>query len=174
MRGLKRSRGRRAFTLLELMTVVFIIGILAAVAIPMLARYLVKSKTTEAALNLRKIYDGEISYYNEEVTTASGGVVSKSFVEAPSTPGSPGPNKNFGNFSTPAWGAIKFAPDGPVLFTYQVVTSGVGNAAAFTARAMGDIDGDSVTSLFERVGSVDSNTGEVVGGGALFTLDELE
>ena len=37
-----------------------------------------------------------------------------------------------------------------------------------------DIDGDGNSSLFERIGTVDSRSGEVLGGGALYSLDELE
>jgi prepilin-type N-terminal cleavage/methylation domain-containing protein len=75
-----RKTPRRGFTLLELMVVVFIIGILSAVAIPLLSRYMKRSKTVEAALSLRKIYDGEVSYFQEDQLTGAGSVVPKQFV----------------------------------------------------------------------------------------------
>jgi type IV pilus assembly protein PilA len=169
-----RSPDVLGFTLMELMTVVFIIGILAAVAVPMLVRYMTKAKTAEAHFNLRKIYDGEVGYYEEERTDSSGHVLSKAFISLARTPTTPGQNKLFGNFSTEGWEAIKFAADGPVQYGYSVVASGTGTVAAFTARAEGDLDGDGTLSIFERVGSVDPESGEVQGGGAIFTLEELE
>lgn len=159
---------------MELMTVVFIIGILAATAIPIVGKYLLKAKTTEASLNIRKIYDGEVAYYQEERTNQLGIVISKEFINLSRTPTFPTQQKQYGDFAREDWASIKFAADGPVLYAYSVAASGIGTSAAFTARAEGDIDGDGQTSLFERVASVNATTGEVEGGGALYTLDELE
>ena len=51
------------FTLIELMIVVAIIGILAAIAIPNFLKYQAKAKTSEALSNLKGIFTSEISYF---------------------------------------------------------------------------------------------------------------
>ena len=56
---------QQGFTLIELMIVVAIIGILAAIAIPNFLKFQAKSKTSEARTNLAAIFTGETSYFSE-------------------------------------------------------------------------------------------------------------
>jgi type IV pilus assembly protein PilA len=58
-------KGKKGFTLIELMIVVAIIGILAAIAIPNFLKFQAKSKQSEAKSNLGAIFTGEISYFGE-------------------------------------------------------------------------------------------------------------
>ena len=74
-----RNAGSKAFTLIELMIVVAIIGILAAVAVPAFMKYIRRSKTVEATMNIRKLFDSSVSYYEAEHATAAGAVVSRQF-----------------------------------------------------------------------------------------------
>jgi prepilin-type N-terminal cleavage/methylation domain-containing protein len=58
----KFQKNNKGFTLIELMIVVVIIGILAALAIPRFMTASTKSKTGEAQLILKQIYTMERSY----------------------------------------------------------------------------------------------------------------
>jgi type IV pilus assembly protein PilA len=62
---IKKMRDRKGFTLIELMIVVAIIGILAAIAIPNFLKFQAKSKQSEAKTNLKAVYTAQTSYFGE-------------------------------------------------------------------------------------------------------------
>jgi type IV pilus assembly protein PilA len=62
----KLIHSKKGFTLIELMIVVAIIGILAAIAIPNFLKYQAKSKQSEAKTNLKGIFTSETAYYAEQ------------------------------------------------------------------------------------------------------------
>ena len=62
---LKSLRKQEGFTLIELMIVVAIIGILAAIAIPNFLQYQMKSRQSEAKTNLGAIKTSEVSWQGE-------------------------------------------------------------------------------------------------------------
>ncbi|MBU8895979.1 prepilin-type N-terminal cleavage/methylation domain-containing protein [Corallococcus sp. M34] len=59
-------RKKGGFTLIELMIVVAIIGILAAIAIPNFIRFQAKSKQSEAKTNLKALYTSQKAYFGEK------------------------------------------------------------------------------------------------------------
>jgi len=63
---------KKGFTLIELMIVIAIIGILAAVAIPMYADYTKKSRTSEAPGNLKEISKMQIAFREDPAGGAGG------------------------------------------------------------------------------------------------------
>ena len=57
-----RIKGQKGFTLIELMIVVAIIGILAAIAIPNFLQYQLRARQSEARTNLAAIKTSEVSF----------------------------------------------------------------------------------------------------------------
>ena len=64
LKGMKQA----GFSLVELMVVVGIIGILAAIAVPKLQQFTAKSKQSEARVNLKSIDTMQQAYYAENTT----------------------------------------------------------------------------------------------------------
>jgi type IV pilus assembly protein PilA len=65
---LSMLKGKKGFTLIELMIVVAIIGILAAIAIPNFLKFQAKSKQSEAKTNLAGIFTAQTAYFGEQNT----------------------------------------------------------------------------------------------------------
>ena len=68
MLSMMKRKDKKGFTLIELMIVVAIIGILAAIAIPNFLKFQAKSKQSEAKTNLKAIYTAQTGYYGENNT----------------------------------------------------------------------------------------------------------
>jgi type IV pilus assembly protein PilA len=117
------------FTLIELMIVVAIIGILAAIAIPNFLRFQLKAKTSEGKTNLAAIRTSEQSFYSEYGRYVSSTGLGRRPYPAARRPGSsrrPG-------FTTLGW-----SPEGQVYFNYGVGSDALGTG--FLATAMADIN----------------------------------
>ena len=153
----KLLANRKGFTLIELMIVVAIIGILAAVAIPAFLRYIRDSKTAEAQENLSAISKGALAYYDEEHNTATaddltagatGNIITGRYPVAAAACSDTGnqagqkqtPNTAF--YTTGVWKSLRFNISKPHYYQYCYD----GQTDAFTATAQATLDSSATAS----------------------------
>lgn len=137
-----RIGARRGFTLVELMVVVAMIGVLAAIAIVGYRKYTAAAGTSEALAVIQGIRNAEETYKAETLVYLScscggataagcpgGGSLSNWY---PMT--TPGPQKwawdNPANGDQPCWQALNVVTDGPVRFGYSVIADTQGPVVA--------------------------------------------
>lgn len=174
-------RNRKGFTLIELMIVVAIIGILAAVAIPAFLKFIKKSKTNEAGLNLRQLYNSSATYFTADHSNTAGDLVPPQFPAAvgAAEPAitSLGSTKITTAFDTgvagsQTWRALQFGLTDPHYFAYQYNNAGVTTAATLTISAFANLDDDAEYSTFVRFGTIVAM--ELTGSAGLYEANELE
>jgi type IV pilus assembly protein PilA len=151
---------QKGFTLIELMIVVAIIGILAAVAIPAFMDYMKKSKKTEASLQLNKIAKNSKVYYNTnaEYVQLDGGKLPGAWAAGSACKVTTPETAAFAADS--GWAALDFQVDEPNLFQYEYKASSLSDA---TATAEGDLDCDGTSILYTlTLSAPDGNTSAVI------------
>ena len=169
---------RRAFTLIELMIVVAIIGILAVLAVYGVRKYIAHTKTAEARNALGRMANAAVFVYENEhmagVVLPGGQSATLSRMLCPSA-SQPVPQSiglvqgqkyqsavsdwNTDAASNGGFNCLHFTIDQPQYYMYSYALSGSGGnpGDSFTGTANGDLNGDGILSTFSLTGQISAN-----------------
>ncbi|MBD3169190.1 MAG: prepilin-type N-terminal cleavage/methylation domain-containing protein [candidate division Zixibacteria bacterium] len=137
---IRSKKNQKGFTLIELMIVVVIIGILAALAIPRFMQATTKSKQSEAKQLLKQIYTMQRAYRQEFDTYACNGLSASS--------GAPN------GFTT-----LGVEIQSSARYTYAMVAA----QNTFTCTATGNLDDDVTNDVWtiDQTGALTCTTNDV-------------
>jgi type IV pilus assembly protein PilA len=168
------KKASKGFTLIELMIVVAIIGILAAIAIPNFMRYQLRAKVSELNENVTSVFKSEEAMRQSERANPVGDIGKYwAFGKLPAA-GTPTSNKiNWAGTDVQLARKIDWAIEGS---TYGVYHSGAGSSSAFaldesnislTVYAESDVDGDTVFRCVTLFKPTLGSDGTVTGAGGM-------
>jgi type IV pilus assembly protein PilA len=163
---------------------IMMLGVGAAIAIPAYLRFIRRSKTTEATVNISAIAKGATGWYNDQHLDKAGKPMPRQFPCAgkgwvcapkamPCASGQALYTPHPAQWQDACWTQLQFSLNKPHHYRYCFKSEGEGVNARFDIKVQGDLDCNGKYSTYLMIVRVDHKTGEVERSN-LMRLDPLE